>query len=71
MKNIAGWRSWSAQEAHNLQVVGSSPAPATWAVAFPSLLVQLDRMTVITDRYGFESRIGSKFCNSDNTAILI
>ena len=27
---LAGWSSWSARKAHNLEVAGSSPAPATW-----------------------------------------
>jgi hypothetical protein len=26
---IAGWSSWLARKAHNLEVAGSSPAPAT------------------------------------------
>ena len=29
--NDAGWSSPVAREAHNLEVVGSNPAPATWS----------------------------------------
>ena len=31
LKNTAGWSSPVAREAHNLEVVGSNPAPATLA----------------------------------------
>ena len=68
--NLAGWRSWLAKESHNLQVVGSSPTPATIGCLFSFGLFlclvlpisSIDRMAVITARCGFESRIGSKYC---------
>ena len=32
VKNVAGWSSPVAREAHNLEVTGSNPVPATWPV---------------------------------------
>lgn len=32
---IAGWRSWSSRQAHNLKIAGSNPAPATLRLAAP------------------------------------
>ena len=35
--HIAGWSSPAAREAHNLEVVGSNPTPATFSRGLPPL----------------------------------
>lgn len=54
--NFAGWRSSVARKAHNLEVVGSNPAPATsWAVRRNND-VKRDTATSRRDVHSFSAR---------------